>query len=153
MLQTLLAPVVALALAAATLSAQDVTCIEAGDKSPTTARVAGIVPGAGHIYSCEFLPGLGYFVGTTGIILIGTAAAAVDCLSSLSDNCGRSADVAIVVAAGLWAWSIYDAGRAAQRTNAKRRLRVSLIMAPGSSGWAGESRGRALKVGLSVTTR
>ncbi len=155
MRRALLAPVVALVLAAAPLAAQETTCLDAGDKSPTTARVVGILPGAGHIYACEFMHGIAYFIVTTGFIGLGAGAAALDCLSTLSDDrCGRQADVALVAAIGVWAWSIYDAGRAAQRTNAKRRQqRVSPIVTPVGPKRTGEGSRRALKVGLSVWIR
>jgi hypothetical protein len=128
----LIIPLTALTLSATPLDAQDVTCIETGDKSPTTARVAGIVPGAGHIYACEVLRGFGYFVVTLSIVGAGAAASAVDCLDFSTEGCGRSGDVALVAAAAVWAWTIYDAGRAAHRTNAKRRSRLSLMLKPSS---------------------
>ncbi len=148
-----LALIAGLSASATPLAAQDLTCIETGDKNPTTARVVGVVPGAGHIYACEVLRGLGYFVGTLGIVGGGAAASALDCLDLEGDGCGRSFEVALVAAAGLWAWSIYDAGRAARRTNAKRRLRVSPVLTPGWLPARGRERRPALVVGLSLSVR
>jgi hypothetical protein len=120
-----------------------------------TARVIGIVPGAGHIYAGETMRGLGYLGATVGIIVIGGTLMAAECVGSLGESCEDSSteDVATVAALGVWAWSIYDAGRAAHRTNAKRRLRVSLIVAPVRSTLARGADGRALKLGLSLATR
>jgi hypothetical protein len=151
MLKPLLTPVVALTLGAATLPAQDMTCAETGDKNPKTARIIGIFPGAGHIYACEVLRGLGYYIITTSTIVAGTVLAGLDCSSS--ETCGKSDPVAIALGIGIWGWSIYDAGRAAERTNAKRKERMSPILAPVRLRRTGERWGRGLKIGVSVTTR
>jgi hypothetical protein len=156
MLRTLFAPVVVLTLATTTLGAQDTARVAAtGAKSPMTARVIGIVPGAGHIYAGETMRGLGYLGATAGIIVLGGTLLAAECVGSLGESCENSntEDVATVAALGVWAWSIYDAGRAAHRTNAKRRLRVSLIVAPVRSTLARGADGRALDLGLSLATR
>src|SRR5688500_7224677 len=42
-----------------------------GLKSPTTARLIGIIPGAGHMYAGEVGRGFLYLGGTLGILLAG----------------------------------------------------------------------------------
>jgi hypothetical protein len=150
MFKTLLITIVVLTLGAATLRAQDVTCAETGDKNPKTARIIGIVPGAGHIYACEFLRGLGYYFLTTTMIVAGTVWAGLDCGVS-SNTCGRSDPAALALGLGLWGWSIYDAGRAAERTNAKRRRgQLSPILTPVRVRRTGERSERGLRIGVSV---
>jgi hypothetical protein len=149
MRKALLYPLIAIPLFATPVGAQETTCMDAGDKNPTTARALGIVPGAGHIYACEFLRGLGYYIVTTSLVVVG--AAELNCPIFASDGgCARSADVALLAGIGLWAWSIYDAGRAAHRTNARRGSRLSVILTPEGSRWSDGRRIKSLKVGLSV---
>ena len=99
-----------------------------GPKSVTTARVLAIVPSAGHIYAGEGLRGLGFLGGMAGVLVIGTAMIIGDCVGGLSapdPECGENDFVDVVVPAaffGIWGWSIYDAGLAARRTNARGRL-------------------------------
>lgn len=123
-------------------------------KSPAAARVIGVIPGAGHMYAGETRRGFAYLGGIVGVLLVGTTALAADCIASTAgnDDCGSPVLENVVAAAaiGLWGYSIYDAGRAAERTNAAHGLRTSLLVAPsrtvGSSG-----RGRsALKIGVRV---
>ena len=106
-------------------------------KSPTTARVIGLIPGAGHMYAGEVGRGFLYLGGTVGILLAGALIGANDCLDEINffndqADCGASpgATVSYIAAGGLWVWSIIDAGRAARRTNAKRAATVSLILEP-----------------------
>jgi len=127
-------------------------------KSPTTARIIGILPGAGHVYAGETQRGLTIFGGLIGLGLIGGVALAVDCAGggygTDTENCGSSgAETALTIAVlGVWGWSIYDAGLAARRTNAARGLRTALIVAPHRSPRSAQ-RGRAVNVGLSFTTK
>ena len=124
-------------------------------KSPTTARLIGIIPGAGHMYAGETAHGLSY-LGGVGLALFGTIALTEGCLvepRTASQSCGTrgpsDAQRAVIIAGlGLWGWSIYDAGRAANRANAARGLRTSLIVAPERS-WAHGHPGRAVRIGLS----
>jgi hypothetical protein len=157
MRRTVLAPIIALALIATPLDAQDAPSPPAaGDKSPMAARIIGIVPGAGHMYAGETARGFAYMGGTIGVAVLGTMMLAAGCISSLGEEtCDTSGAENVVTAAilGVWGWSIYDAGRAAQRTNARHRLRVSLIVAPGRSVQSPARDGRAVKLGLSVATR
>jgi hypothetical protein len=126
-------------------------------KSPTTARLIGIIPGAGHVYAGETKRGFGYLGGLIALAVVGGTMVAVDCGANYdagSDKCESSAGENLLVAAviGVWGWSIYDAGLAAQRTNAKQLLRTSLILAPQRSrGVAGGGRG--VKLGVSIATR
>ena len=149
---------IALMLGASTIGAQDTVRASAVEmKSPTVARVVGIIPGAGHIYAGETGRGLLYMGGTLGVLALGAMVLAVECLSDLGveEDCNSSGADNVVTAAVLavWGWSIYDAGRAAHRTNARRRLRMSLLVAPARSAAAYTRDGRAVKLGLSLGTR
>ena len=109
-------------------------------KSSTSARLIGIVPGAGHMYAGEVGRGFLYLGGTLGILVAGALVAATDCaedtfgnlFSSEQPDCGLSpvATASFIAAGGLWVWSIFDAGRAARRTNAKRAASVALVIEP-----------------------
>ena len=146
------AALVALALAATDLTAQDTARSPAGSKSPTAARVIGIVPGAGHVYAGEVGRGLQHFGVTVGTLMLASLMLAADCTGS--ENCDdiRPA-VAMLAGLGYWGWSIYDAGHAAERANARRRWsRMSLIAAPIMPTLTGANAARALKLGLSFRT-
>lgn len=101
-------------------------------KSVTTARLLAILPSAGHIYAGETGRGLAFLGGMAGVLAIGTLAIVGDCIASYSSaECeeNSSRDTAIAVAFyGLWGWSIYDAGSAARRTNARRGFASSTIL-------------------------
>ena len=121
-------------------------------KSPTTARIIGIIPGAGHMYAGETGRGWAYLGGVAGLALVGSALVATDCVvdvysGSGSETCPSSTaeNVLVVAFVGLWGWSIYDAGRAAHRMNEKHGLRTSLIIAPRG--------GQGVRVGLSFAAR
>ena len=104
-------------------------------KSPTAARLIGIIPGAGHVYAGEPKRGLMFFGGTVAVLAIGSLVLATDCLDDAgsSGDCTETyVDVAVAAATlGVWGWSIYDAGMAAKRTNASRSIRVSSVVVPG----------------------
>ncbi len=155
MLRMLCALMLALVLTATNLHAQDTARVAAPSvKSPTTARVIGIIPGAGHAYAGEPLRGLAHFGATAGIFMLAGLMFASDCIGG--ENCGESSEPALMMVAGFgyWGWTIYDAGRAAERTNARRRpLRVSLIATPVRPTIASVNEARRLKLGLSVATR
>lgn len=101
-------------------------------KDPTTARIIGIIPGAGHMYAGEVGRGFAYMGGVVGLAVVGGAVLLADCFNFTNDPCETPALPYIVVGAtaGLWGWSIYDAGRAAERTNAKRAAQVATYVAP-----------------------
>ncbi|MDQ3997655.1 MAG: hypothetical protein M3303_11655 [Gemmatimonadota bacterium] len=155
MLRTVRVPLLALVLAATPLQAQDTARVAVpGAKNPVTARVIGIVPGAGHVYAGETMRGLTYFGSTAAIFLLAGLMFASDCIGG--EDCGDSATPGLVAVAGFayWGWTIYDAGRAAERANARRRwLRVSLIAAPVRPMLIGGNEARAVKLGLSLGTR
>jgi hypothetical protein len=132
-------------------------------KSPTTARLVGILPGAGHMYAGEVGRGFLYLGGTLGILLAGALVGVTDCLeegiSSVfapdQPDCGvpPAVTVSLIAAGGLWVWSIVDAGRAARRTNAKRAASVSLVLEPTRIPVAlGDDR-TAVRLGLRISTR
>ena len=160
MRRTMLVALIGLALGttAAGAHAQEVSRVP-GAKSPTVARIVGIVPGAGHIYAGETSRGLGYMGAVAGGFMLASLALAAECYDDLlgdENNCGESTtteDIAVAALLGVWAWSIYDAGRAAHRTNAKRRLGLSPIIAPARVSVAAAHERPALKLGLSVRAR
>ena len=126
-------------------------------KSVALARVIGIIPGAGHVYAGRWTRGLGFVGGMfgvatlTGLLLVGDCLA--DALSS-SGDCKSTAIENLGVAAfyGVWAWSIYDAGVTARRTNARRSgpsLNLALSKRPTASG----HDTRALNLGLTFKVR
>ena len=126
-------------------------------KSPMAARVIGIIPGAGHMYAGETRRGFAYLGGIIGLGLVGGLALAADCIGDYgasSETCSSKTGENLLTAAilGVWGWSIYDAGRAAERTNASHGLRTALIVAPVHSSGGGHA-GRAMKIGLSFATR
>ena len=159
MRRTLLVSIVALALGAGTAPAQEPAAPIAGAKSPTAARVIGIIPGAGHMYAGETGRGFAYMGGVVGAFALMSLALVAECYDDLlgaEDNCGNSTteDVATAVVLGVWGWTIYDAGRAAHRTNEKRRFRMSLLAAPARVAVGSARReSRGLKLGLSLSAR
>ena len=128
-------------------------------KDPSTARVIGIIPGAGHMYAGEVGRGFLYLGGTLVIISVGALTATIDCLEDVNWLGGdqprcRSATltVSLIAAGGLWVWSIVDAGRAARRTNAKRTARTSLILEPTRLPDAVGDDRTAVRLGVRVST-
>ncbi|HEU5183334.1 MAG TPA: hypothetical protein VFU01_02125 [Gemmatimonadaceae bacterium] len=108
-------------------------------KSPTAARLVGlVVPGGGHMYAGEVGHGILYMAGIPGVLLAGALADAPVCaLEALgSSECERNGlwTASLIVAGAAWAWSIFDAGRAAHRTNARRAGRTSLLIEPHGHG-------------------
>ena len=123
-------------------------------KNPTAARFIGIIPGAGHMYAGETGRGLAYMGGVVGLAVVGGAVVFRDCFNFTNDPCDTPALPYVWVGAtlGLWGWSIYDAGRAAERTNAKHAPRIVTYVAPAmlSSTRGGSVPG--LRVGLTIAT-
>lgn len=115
-------------------------------RDPATARtLAMILPGAGHVYSGEYLQAYGYWVGTAVGISVGVALFDEPCsVTSLVGVCGerwtRVTSIALV-SLGLYTWirSVRDAPRAAERANTRHNKRViaPLLRPPaeGRSGW------------------
>ena len=120
---------------------------QVGLKDPATARVLGIIPGLGHLYAGE--PKRGALVAGTfvGAILVGVAAAVGDCLANYTEpECDSSPIVDVLVPAamiGTIGFSIWDAGRAAKRTNFRRRM-------PGRLTIGGSGDGRRVRVGMTI---
>jgi hypothetical protein len=103
-------------------------------------------------------PGRGVaYLGGVLALLVASVAVTVQCpddygLRSTECASSHAEDALPVAMLGLWGWSIYDAGRAARRTNAKRGLQASLILAPQRSrDAAGGVRG--VKLWLSIAVR
>jgi TM2 domain-containing membrane protein YozV len=156
-----LAVVVALIAAFTMADAQSPTTTAATQQSasnvkdPTTARFIGTIPGAGHMYAGETGRGLAYMGGVVGLAVVGGALVFQDCFNFTNDPCDTPALPYVWVGAtlGLWGWSIYDAGRAAQRTNAKHASRIVTFVAPAM---LSATHGRSvpgLRLGLTIATR
>lgn len=104
-------------------------------KSPATARIMGIIPGAGHVYAGESRRGLAVGSGVVALPLTPAIVVGSVCITlyAFDADGGTLCSIplepllalGIGAAAGLYGWSIYDAGRAAQRTNARRGLRLT----------------------------
>ena len=129
-------------------------------KSPSAARVIGIIPGAGHMYAGEVGRGFLYLGGTVSLVFVAALAGMADCLDNIAffseqTSCGRSTaeTVSLVAAGGLWVWSIVDAGRAARRTNAKRAASASLILEPTRIPVARGDDHTGVRLGLRITLR
>ena len=125
-------------------------------KSPTTARVIGIIPGAGHMYAGEVGRGFLYLGGTLGILVAGALVSVADCYADLfspAQDCGSNTaeTVTLIAAGGLWVWSIVDAGRAARRTNAKHAASASLILEPARIPVARGADHTGVRLGLRIT--
>ncbi len=128
-----------------------------GAKSPTAARLIGLVPGAGHVYAGEVRRGFGYLGSTLGLFALSAMITVGDCLShySAGTDCGDDpmATVAAFAGVGVWGWSIHDAGRAARRTNARRRGGLSLITHPVGVSIAARRDRPGVELGLTFVTR
>lgn len=123
-------------------------------KDPTTARLLGIVPGAGHMYAGEIGPGLLYMGGTAVVGVMGFWVVFADCFNFVNDPCDHPwlPYAWVGTTLGVWGWSIYDAGHAAQRTNARRGLHVATFVTPAMMTSADARRVPAVRLGLTITT-
>ena len=104
-------------------------------RSPKTAAVLGVLlPGLGHVYSTEYLKGLGIYASTGSLIGYGTLLYEIDRCSFAFLNpepCDPGPQWphrtlgAVMIAGGIAAWvvSAIDAPRAARRENARHGLR------------------------------
>jgi hypothetical protein len=98
-------------------------------RNPTTAAVLGaLIPGLGHVYSTEYLRGVGIYLGTSSLIGVGTMVYVIDrCTFAFlnPDPCDPGPQWphrtlgTLMVAGGVAAWvaSAIDAPRAARRAN------------------------------------
>lgn len=138
---------------AGTLRAQDSTQATAPThaaefRSPAVAAVLGtIVPGAGHIYSTEYLRGVGFYEGTVSTIGLGAMVYVIDkCTFAFDGNCHPGPEwphqtIGLLFAGAgvaMWVISAIDAPRAARRTNAKHsavhtQLRPLIAPPPGDN--------------------
>lgn len=135
-----------------------------GQKSVATARVLAIVPGLGHAYAGEGKRGLAVAGGLVGFTVASGFVLAAGCVAEALDpysdgECGDGvvgSALSMLIVAG-WGVSIYDAGSAARRTNAKRAtalqgespLTLGLTRRPTASG----HDARAITVGMRFTVR
>ena len=105
-------------------------------RNPTTAAVLGaLVPGLGHVYSTEYLKGVGIFYGTGSLLGLGTLIYVVDrctfAFSAAPCNPGPQwphrtlGTVLIAGGVGAWVVSAIDAPRAARRENARHGFRAA----------------------------
>lgn len=118
-------------------------------KSANTARVLGIIPGLGHLYADE--PGrAGTIAGAVvGIVLLGVSLDDGECDDPYTDEyCGSSTVDALVAGAivGVIGFSVWDAGRAAHRTNLRNRM-LGRVMLWGDRAPTG---GRRINLGVSL---
>lgn len=104
-------------------------------RNPTTAAILGVlVPGAGHVYSTEYVRGVGIFYGTGALVGIGTFVYVIDrCTFAFlnPEPCDPGPQWphrtlgTVLIAGGIGAWvvSAIDAPRAARRANARHGFR------------------------------
>ena len=95
-------------------------------RDPTVAMAfATYIPGAGHIYAGEIMKGSSLLLASAGVAAAGfilSAKAIKDEKSGLAPGLGSAA-----IGFGIYFYSLYDAGRAAQRTNAKNKLSLRIM--------------------------
>ena len=139
-------------LAAADLPAQsDVSRSHAGAvrhfHSPMVAATLGaLIPGAGHMYSHEYAPGVSFLVGTVVTFSIGNEIRHWDsCMFALLTACEpdpepfRSLGLLLMGASIVgWVASAIDAPRAAQRANTEhlQAVGMALVTTPEQFGFA-----------------
>jgi len=128
-------------------------------RDPQRARtLAMILPGAGHVYSGEYLQAYGYWVGTAAGISVGVALYDQPCsFAAITGTKCRSSDERwsshltgiALVSLGLYTWirSVRDAPWAAERANtrhAKRHRRITPLVQPSAE------QGTAWRAGLAI---
>lgn len=129
-----------------------------GLKSPTAARLLAIIPGVGHMYAGDRDGAIAVPALMSGILMAGVIVSAISCLpepdSDPERECdrGRPLKISGIVAGGIWLVSIFDAGRAAHRTNAKLARRTSLILEPATLADANGADRGAVRLGLQIRT-
>jgi hypothetical protein len=146
------------------LAAQDSTSgappapVDRPYRDPRRARtLATIIPGAGHVYSGEYLQAYGYWVGTAVGVSVGVALydepcafSAITKIRCTSDELWSSHLTGIVlVSLGLYTWirSVRDAPLAAERANtrhAKRKRNITPLVQPPAE------QGTAWRAGVSI---
>ena len=124
------------------LQAQDTTqspapsihSFQTSPRDPTTAAILGtLVPGAGHVYSTEYLRGAGLFAATGSLLGMGEIIYVLDrCtfafLSAEACDPGPQwphrtlGTLLIAGGVGMWIVSAFDAPRAARRFSARHDL-------------------------------
>lgn len=133
-------PAVLLFFPAVRLMAQDSTRAAVPDSSaivsqfrdPTKAAIFGtLFPGAGHVYSTEYLRGLNIYLGTAGSIGMGALVYEMDsCVFAFfNTTCNPGPEwphrtlgiILIGVGVATWAGGAIDAPRAARRANQEHR--------------------------------
>lgn len=119
-------------------------------KNPTTARWLGIMPGMGHVYAGEGGRGALLAGSFVAVAIASSAIEASKCPSYTGGaSCNADSRTAFAVLAGgaLWGviiFSVWDAGRAAHRTNKRNGVLGSLSVAR----TAGIDGGAVYRVGL-----
>ena len=86
---------------------------------------ATYIPGAGHIYAGEMLKGSSLLLASAGVAVVGfilSAKAIKNEKSGLAPGLGS-----VAIGFGIYFYSLYDAGKAAQRTNAKNGLSLRIM--------------------------
>ncbi len=130
-------------LCAGTLMAQGSTpaappqpsAAESPFRDPVKAAVFGtLFPGAGHVYSTEYMRGVGIYFGAVGSIGLGALVYEIDkcTFAFLNPTCNPGPQwphrtlglMAIGVGVATWGFGAADAPRAARRANANRRRKA-----------------------------
>lgn len=105
-------------------------------RNPRTAAILGtLVPGLGHVYSTEYLQGLGIWATTGSLIGWGRLAYEVDRCTFGDAPCDagpqwphRTLGALLIAGAGTaWIVTAIDAPRAARRANARHGLRMAQV--------------------------
>jgi hypothetical protein len=128
-------------------------------RNPQLALILGtLVPGAGHIYAGEYLTGILTYEATVGAIGAGTLVFAMDkcAFTFLSTSTCKPGPEwphqllgVTVVGMGIWKWisSARDAPHAAERANARHRVRSSAV-APFIAPFSGPANASQIGVAL-----
>jgi hypothetical protein len=116
-------------------------------RDPTAAAVLGtIVPGAGHVYSTEYVRGASIYFGVVGGIGGGAIIYMVDkcTFAFLDPTCHPGPQwphravglIMMGTGVGMWVYSAFDAPRAARRANAihRRHAEIRPVLEPRYSG-------------------
>ena len=101
-------------------------------RDPHRAKIiATILPGAGYVYTGEYLRGYGTWVVTASGFILGPTMLSLDCYGFFSTRCGNEEHAANILVGSLliassivtWVSSVRDAPKSAERANERRRRR------------------------------
>ncbi|MGH7634562.1 MAG: hypothetical protein ACRENC_12580, partial [Gemmatimonadaceae bacterium] len=126
--------VAACILAVAASGARGQSAVAAPVKNPmTAAAIAVFIPGGGHMYAGEPIRGFALLAATASVatwavtssktVHVDYACQVRDCTDKSQNPNYQTLEVGLGVAGALWLVSVLDAPRAANRANARNRLR------------------------------